>query len=134
MITAQLSKFERPCVQLDEDVRTTSRKLLHISPTVVEPSIATPTEIMIGSLRDGRLRVMQPIRVKFSKDGAGFIAEAIDLNEFGFGGNQSEAVADLQHAIAELYFSLRDERNRLGPDLRRVWKKVDRAIIEPAIS
>ena len=133
MITAQLSKFERPCVQLDEDVRTTSRKLLHISPTVVEPSIATPTEIMIGSLRDGRLRVMQPIRVKFSKDGAGFIAEAIDLNEFGFGGNQSEAVVDLQHVIAELYFSLRDEWNRLGPDLRRVWKKVDRAIIEPEI-
>ena len=76
---------------------------------------------------------MQPIWVKFSKDGAGFIAEAIDLNEFGFGGNQSEAVVDLQHVIAELYFSLRDERNRLGPDLRRVWKKVHRAIIEPAI-
>jgi hypothetical protein len=134
MITAPLSKFAPPYVEIDEDVRATSRKLLHLSPTAVEPSTVTPTEIMIGSLRDGRLRVMQPIRVKFSKDGAGFIAEAIDLNEFGFGGNQSEAVADLQHAIAELYFSLRDERNRLGPDLRRVWKKVDRAIIEPAIS
>ena len=133
MITAQLSKFEAPYVQIDEDVRATSGKLLRLSPTVVESSIATPTEIMIGSLRDGRLRVMQPIRVKFSRDGAGFIAEAIDLNEFGFGGNQSEAVADLQHVIAELYFSLRDERNRLGPDLRRVWEKVDRAIIEPAI-
>ena len=133
MITAQLSKFEPPYVQIDEDVRATSGKLLRLSPTVVEPSIATPTEIMIGSLRDGRLRVMKPIRVKFSREGAGFIAEAMDLNEFGFGGNQSEAVADLQHAIAELYFSLRDERNRLGPDLRRVWKKVDRAI-EPAIS
>ena len=57
MITAQLNKFEPPYVQIDEDVRATSRKLLHLSPTVVVPSIATPTEIMIGSLRDGRLRV-----------------------------------------------------------------------------
>ena len=62
MITAPLSKFAPPYVEIDEDVRATSGKLLRLSPTVVEPSIETPTEIMIGSLRDGRLRVMQPIR------------------------------------------------------------------------
>lgn len=82
---------------------------------------AVPSEALLGSLRDGRLRVHSPIKVGFATEGKHIIAEAVELNEFGFGENQSEARADLQRAIAELYFTLEQEQDRLGTDLQGVW-------------
>lgn len=79
-----------------------------------------PNHILLGTLRDGRLRVQSPISVKLTKEDHHVIAEAIGLDEFGFGTNLAEAIRDLQRAIVELYFTLEAERNRLGPDLQRV--------------
>ncbi len=86
------------------------------------------THILIGSLRDGRLRVVEPIQVNLYRESESLVAEATDLNEFGFGNNQSEAIIDLQQTIAELYFSLRDHKDRLGPDLQRVWETLNRTV------
>ena len=59
------------------------------------------------------------------------VVEAPELNEFGFGENLPVALSDLQAAIAELYLTLEEEQERLGPDLSSVWdvlsKKVRRA-------
>ena len=87
-------------------------------------------EFLLGRLRDGRLRVVVPIPVRTVREGASFVAEATSLNEFGFGKNQSEAIADLQHAIAELYFSLKADQHRLGPDLVKVWKTLHSLVVE----
>ena len=84
--------------------------------------VAFPQEIRLGALRDGRLRVVQPFRVRFSGEGSRVIAEATEVDGFGFGNNPSEALTDLQRALAGLYFSLEQEQQRLGPDLARVWK------------
>ena len=85
-------------------------------------------QVLLGSLRDGRLRVYSPIRVKFSHERQHVIAEAVELNEFGFGRNVSEAITDLQHAIVELYFTLEKEQGRLGGDLQNVWSKLQKLI------
>ena len=85
-------------------------------------------QVLLGSVRDGRLRVYSPIRVKFTHEGQHVIAEAVELNEFGFGGNVSEAITDLQHAIVELYFTLEKEQDRLGRDLQNVWSKLQKLI------
>ena len=84
--------------------------------------------LALGSLRDGRLRVVEPIAVTQMMEGGKHVAEAPVLNEFGFGGNPSEAIADLQAAIAELYFTLEAEQHRLGPDLATVWAEVSRRV------
>ncbi len=123
-----IERLEPSNVHIDDAVPAISGELMTLSLEVVVPDTAAPTEILIGALRDGRLRVVEPIRVKFCQEDASFIAEAADLNEFGFGSNQSEAISDLQHAIVELYFSLRDDQHRLGPDLQKVWETVNLAI------
>lgn len=82
---------------------------------------AAPDVMLLGTLRDGRLKVLSPIEVRFTTEADQVVAEAIELAEFGFGGNRSEALDDLQHAITELYFSLKGERDRLGRDLLNVW-------------
>ena len=87
-----------------------------------------PEIFAIGSLRDGRLRVVEAIRATQMVEGGKCVLEAPELNEFGFGDNLSEAIADLQSAIAELYLTLEAEQARLGPDLRSVWDVLSRKV------
>lgn len=83
-------------------------------------STEPPNEILLGTLWDGRLRVQSPITVKITKENQHVIAEATELDEFGFGANLSEALRDLQRAIVELYLTLEEGKDRLSPDLQRV--------------
>lgn len=87
-----------------------------------------PEHMLLGSLRDHRLRVVHPLNVRFAKEDKQVIAEATDINEFGFGDNPSDALVDLQRAIAELYVGLETDKDRLGPDLQRVWTILEAAI------
>ena len=82
----------------------------------------------LGSLRDGRLRVVEPVKAVRTTEEGKCVVEAPELNEFGFGDNLSEAITDLQAAIAELYFTLEAEQDRLGPDLAMVWATLSRKV------
>jgi hypothetical protein len=82
----------------------------------------------VGALRDGRLRIVSPISVQAMVENDHIILEAEELQEFGFGHTLSEVIIDLQRAIAELYFTLAEEHNRLGPDLERVWSILQQKI------
>ena len=87
-----------------------------------------PNEVMLGFLGERRLRVRKPIRVRFSEQDDQCVAEAPDFNEFGYGTSRSAAIGDLQHALAELYLSLRDDQERLGRNLERVWKRLQKTL------
>lgn len=81
-----------------------------------------PAKVKLGFLRDGRLRVKEPIEaVVFETEGF-IVAEAEELFECGDGINQSEAIADLQYAIADLYFTLEEEQDHLGKGMQQVWQ------------
>jgi hypothetical protein len=86
-------------------------------------------ELLLGWLRDRRLQVQSPLSVKFAREDQDIVAEAVELNEFGFGKNLSEALTDLQATIVELYFMLNENRERLGPDLERVWATLQSKIV-----
>lgn len=87
------------------------------------------SELQLGFLRDWRLRILEPLHVVVGEEEDGIVsAEAGEVNEFGYGGNMTEAVADLQCALAELYFSLEDSQERLGDDLRATWAVLQRKI------
>lgn len=126
-ITQPLGQSSR---SFDNEAVTSERRFLEIpiasliSPEdalLVRVSPVVPDHILLGSLRDGRLRVQSPITVKLTKEDQHVIAEATELDEFGFGTNLSEALRDLQRAIVELYLTLEEGKDRLSPDLQRVW-------------
>ena len=98
------------------------------------PPPAMPKEFALGALRDGRLRVIEPIAVKWTTEDGQCVLEAVEVNEFGFGADFSEAIADLQAAIAELRFTLEAEQERLGPDLQAVRATLARKVIARAPS
>lgn len=87
-----------------------------------------PTQCAIDDLQDGRLRIVEPIAVTWTTEDGQCVAEAAEINEFGFGDNLTEAIADLQAAIAELYFALDADQERLGPDLQAVRATLTRKI------
>ena len=91
-------------------------------------------KLTIDRLADERLRVVEPIDVVQREEDGQCVVEAAELNEFGFGNNLSEAIADLQAAVAELYFTLDAERNRLGPDLAAVWATLNRKLRRADVS
>ncbi|MBI4339416.1 MAG: hypothetical protein HY680_05635 [Chloroflexi bacterium] len=83
-----------------------------------------PSRFLLAALRDARLRVRAPFGVALSTENDDVIAEAPEFNEFGFGKNSSDALADLQRAITELYLTLEKEEGRLGPDLLQTWQRL----------
>lgn len=117
-----------PAAPLEDDAK--SQQVLNelLGRMLDSPLIEVPDQILLGSLRDGRLKVHSPIKVRFATEGKHTIAEAAELDEFGFGENISEALADLQRTIAELYFTLEKEQKRLGKDLKGVWATLQKKI------
>ena len=80
-----------------------------------------PDQITLESLNDARLRVKEPIAVSVFVEGGQVVAEAAGLDEFGFGDDLAAAIADLQCALVDLYFTLAAEQDHLGKGLRQVW-------------
>jgi hypothetical protein len=79
-----------------------------------------PRIIQLGALPNKRLRFIRPIPVELSRSGESVIASVAEFEEFGQGATSSDALDDLGHSLAELFLSLQQEENRLGPDLTRL--------------
>ena len=87
----------------------------------LSPGLALPARIELESLADDRLRVKEGIEVVIFETEGFILAEAVGFNEFGQGDNPAAAVAELQYALADLYFSLAGDQHRLGQWLQEVW-------------
>ena len=88
----------------------------------LSPALTLPARIKLESLSDDRLRVKAAIEVVIFEAEGFILAEAVELNEFGYGEAAAEAVAELRYAIGDLYFSLAEDKDRLGPGLQTVWE------------
>ncbi|HID61608.1 MAG TPA: hypothetical protein EYP49_02505 [Anaerolineae bacterium] len=78
--------------------------------------------LLLYSLRHPQLRLSSPIAVSLEDDGVQVIAAAYDLDVFGYGETEWEALDDLRRTITDLYFTLKDDARALGPMPRRVWE------------
>ena len=77
---------------------------------------------------DGRLKISKPFIVSVERNEGVVTAWVEEINEFGYGSNSGEALYDLGKTLAELYFSLKDSIDRLSPDLRSVWLRLNEHI------
>ncbi len=92
------------------------------APPVWQPSVS------ISTLHDLRLRLRQQITVSLEYDGYQFIAYAPDLDIYGSGDTEYEAIEDLRQSIVDLYFDLKGER--LAPSLRKIWDYLNSIVEE----
>ena len=83
--------------------------------------LVVPETMLLGALRDPRLRLIEPFTITFERENNDIVAYCEELEEFGFGTHLTEAIEDLQATTAELYFTLKEENDRLGSNLKRIW-------------
>lgn len=81
---------------------------------------SAPKTIRLAAILDARLKVTKPFIVEVDRTGAQVTARAQEIEEFGIGPHTGDALEDLGKTIAELYFTLEQRAEDLGPDLRRV--------------
>jgi hypothetical protein len=100
------------------------------SPVVLSGTMprSVPERLWLGALRDSRLRLVEALDVAITVEDGQVVAEAVEINEFGWGANVSEAVLDLQRAVTELYFQLEADEHRLGSELQAVWGVLRRKV------
>ena len=96
----------------------------------LNPQQATETwPVAIDSLQpDSLLRIVEPIAVTWTVEDDTTIANAPEINEYGYGDTVAEAIEDLQATIAELYLHLDENHDKLGPDLQKVYKTLTRKL------
>ena len=97
---------------------------------MVAPGAVAHSQIQIGSLLDHRLRMFEPVTLEMEQEGEFYVAKYDDLDEYGYGFDPISAVQDIRKTIAELYWQLKDDQDRLGPDLARTWQRLSELVYE----
>jgi hypothetical protein len=97
-----------------------------------EVNAASPaaSPIFVYSLRHPLLRLRSPLAVSLVHDGMQSIAAAYDLDMFGYGDSDSEALDDLRRSVVDLYATLKDNSASLGPLPQRIWEYLSEAVEE----
>ena len=114
--------------QTDVELRQIRDELRQLTTLLTRASSHRP--ILLYSLRHPRLRLAEPLSVALEYDEEQVIACAPDLDLFGYGDTENEALDDLRCTVADLYYALKQERGSLGPMSARVWDYLDHVIAE----
>jgi hypothetical protein len=125
-VVAGVVEFTEPTVDPELNVAEPSGNIAHGPDLVALEGIEVwrPGTFKLGALRDARLRLIQAIDIAETREDGQVAVEAPEFNEFGWGANFTEALVDLQHALAELYWGLETERERLGPGMHALWERL----------
>jgi len=88
--------------------------------------------IPIQFLGSERLELEMPIIVSlyYSEEGGGWIVDCPELNLYGEGEDERQAIDDFKNALEEFYFSLRKDKETLGPELRKIWEILQKTVEE----
>jgi hypothetical protein len=97
-------------------------------PKVTQISERKP--ILMYSLHYPSLKLKEPLAVHLEYDREQVIAYCYDLDVFGYGDTESEALEDLRRTIKDLYFELEENKEKLGPFPKKVWDYLSRILEE----
>ena len=86
--------------------------------------------MLLGALRDPRLRLKAPLPVEVNTENEYILVEYPAWGVMGYGTHLSAALIDLQQTITELFFTLKEDEDNLGGDLPGVWANIQQAIEE----
>ena len=95
-----------------------------------ERSVRAPYVIHVIDLGDPRLILNRPLPVVIQYGDDSVTACSYDLEDFGVGETEFEALKDLKATIVELYFTLKENQGRLGPQPEKEWVSLHSLIKE----
>lgn len=80
---------------------------------------------VLQDLRSEKLRLVAPLFVTIEEQDELVVASNADLDVFGYGDTEAEALQDLCDIIAETYLDLKTEQGNLGPYMQTIWSHLD---------
>jgi len=90
-----------------------------ILPKVIESS--KRKSVLIYSLHNPLLKLKEPLVAHFEYDEDGVIVFCYDLDIFGHGDTEGEALEDLRKTISDLFFELENNKGNIGPFPEKIW-------------
>lgn len=84
--------------------------------------------LFIHSLHNSRLELKIPLPISLENDGYQFIIYNPDIDIYGCGETEYEAIEDLRQSIVDLYFDLKEEE--LGTDLQKIFEYLQSVVSE----
>jgi hypothetical protein len=107
-------------LKLEEELRSLTKLVTsELLPRIIE--IADRKPILLYSLHNPNLKLKEPLAVYLEHDKDQTIAFCYDLDLFGYGETEGEALEDLRKTISDLYYELKGNRGKLGPLPKKVW-------------
>ena len=104
---------------------------------MTEENIAVPIPMSVVLLQcdealtdESTLYVREPLTLQMEQEGESYIAKWDELNELGYGMDPIAAVQDIRNTIAELYWTLKADQERLGSDLSKTWQRLSELVYE----
>jgi predicted RNase H-like HicB family nuclease len=79
-----------------------------------------------------KLHLRQPIAVSlsYSLEDKIWVVDCPELNLYGEGEDEQRAIDDFKNALEEFYFSLKRDKEKLGPELKKRWELLQKIIEE----
>jgi len=90
-----------------------------VLPKVMESS--KRKSVLINSLHNPLLKLEEPLVAHLEYDDEGVIAFCYDLDIFGHGDTEGEALEDLRKTISDLFFELESNKDNMGPFPEKIW-------------
>lgn len=107
-------------LQLEREVRDL-RELLTSNLLPQMERVLEKKSILIYTLHSPSLKLKEPLAVHLEYDKEEVIALCYDIDLFGYGETEVEALEDLRSTIEDLYYELKENESNLGILPQRIW-------------
>jgi hypothetical protein len=97
----------------------------------MEGNIAVASKpLLLYSLHHPDLSMAAPIAVslEYDQEAEQVIAYAYDLNLFGYGESELEALSDLRQTIVDLYLELQEGQDHLAGEALAIWRYLSQVV------
>jgi len=84
---------------------------------------------VLQDLRTPTLTLKSPLHVTIEYNDVVVVSNN-DLDIFGYGDTENEAVGDFCACVVETYWALKEEQDNLGPHLAHIWRYLSKRVEE----
>jgi hypothetical protein len=117
---------------LEEEVKSLKELLVSDLLPQIERALEKKSILIysIYSLHSSSLKLKEPLACYLEYDKEEVVAFCYDLEIFGYGETETEALEDLRKTVLDLYYELKENKDNLGTLPKRIWNYLSSIIEE----
>jgi hypothetical protein len=88
-------------------------------------------QVLLNNIRCANLSLKQPLSAIIENDGAEVICDCPDIDLYGVGETEQEAITDFSENLEDLFYLLKESgEEKLGPQMIYIWRFLEKIIEE----